>query len=170
MGGSSLLSAGCHALDILLWLVGEEVEEVFAYSTKNPNKIYQPYEYDTTQITILKFKNGKITGKTASLIDCMQPYHFEMNIIGSDGTIRNDRFYSSKIKGLSGWSKLDVNLPGSGDVAEHPYKAQFAHFAECLDEGKETINNFKSAFETHRVIYAADKSAETGKPVKMNEF
>ncbi len=44
MGGSSLLTAGCHALDIMLWLVGQEVDEVFTYSTKNPNEIFKPYE------------------------------------------------------------------------------------------------------------------------------
>lgn len=170
MGGSSLISAGCHALDLLIWLADEEVEEVFSYSTKNPNKIYEPYEYDTSQITILKFKDGKILGKTASIIDCMQPYFFNMNIVGSHGTLQNDKFYSKKIDGLNGWSKMDVQLADSGDVGNHPYREQFAHFAECMDKGKEAINNFKSAFETHRVIYAADKSAETGKPVSLSDF
>ena len=79
-------------------------------------------------------------------------------------------FYSKKIDGLNGWSKLDVQLVDSGDVAHHPYREQFAHFAECLDAGKDPHNNLASAFETHRVIFAADKSAETGKPVSLKEF
>jgi predicted dehydrogenase len=65
---------------------------------------------------------------------------------------------------------MDVQLIDSGDVAHHPYELVFSHFAECLDQGKESINNLASAFETHRVIFAADKSAETGKPVKVKEF
>ncbi len=170
MGGSSLLTAGCHALDILLWLVGEEVDEVFSYSTMNPHEVYKPYEYDTTSLTILKFKNSRCVGKVASVIDCMQPYVFNMNIVGSHGSIKNDLFYSKKIEGLIEWSKLDVQLVDSGDVAHHPYKEQFANFAECLDAGKEVPNNLKNAVETHRVIFAADKSAETGKPISLSEF
>jgi predicted dehydrogenase len=170
MGGSSLLTAGCHSIDILLWLVEMEVDEVFSYSTKNPNEIFKPYEYDTTSITLLKFKNNKTIGKVASVTDCMQPYVFNMNIIGSYGSLKNDLFYSKKIEGLRDWSKLDVQLIDSGDVAHHPYKEQFLYYAECLDSGKEPHNNLKNAFETHRVIFAADKSAEIGKPVSLSEF
>jgi len=170
MGGSSLLTAGCHALDILLWLVRGEVDEVFSYSTKNTHEVYKPYEYDTTTVTLLKFKNGRIIGKVASVTDCMQPYVFNMNIVGSHGSIKNDLFYSKKIEGLKDWSKLSVQLVDSGDVAHHPYREQFEYYARCLDEGKSPENNLKSAFETHRVIFAADRSAETGKPVSLGEF
>jgi len=170
MGGSSLLTAGCHALDILLWLVNDEVDEVFSYSTKNPHDVYKPYEYDTTSVTLLRFKNKNLVGKVASVIDCMQPYVFNMNMVGSYGSIKNDLFYSKKIEGLRSWSKLDVQLVDSGDVAHHPYKEQFAYYAQCLDQGVDPHNNLKSAFETHRVIFAADRSAETGKPVKLEEF
>jgi UDP-N-acetyl-2-amino-2-deoxyglucuronate dehydrogenase len=170
MGGSSLLTAGCHALDIMLWLVGQEVEEVFSYSTKNPNEIFKPYEYDTTSITIMKFKNGKTLAKVASVTDCIQPYVFNVNLVGSHGAIMNRRFYSSKLGGPKEWSELAMQLADSGDVAHHPYTPQFAHFAECLDAGKETINSLASSFESHRVIYAADKSAATGKPVRLSEF
>ena len=170
MGGSSLLTAGCHALDVMLHLVEDEVEEVYSYSTINPNEVYKPYEYDTTSVTLLKFKNGRTLGKCASVTDCMQPYVFNMNMVGSHGSIKNDLFFSKKIEALRDWTKMDVQLIDSGDVAHHPYELIFSHFAECLDEGKEAINSLASAFETHRVIFAADKSAETGKPVSLKEF
>jgi predicted dehydrogenase len=170
MGGSSLLTAGCHALDIMLWLVNAEVEEVFSYSSKNPNEIFAPYEYDTTSITILKFKNGSTLGKVSSVCDCMQPYVFNVNILGSHGSIMNNRFFSSKMEGPKEWSQLAMQLADSGDVGAHPYKDQFSYFAQQLDSGEEASNNLASAFETHRVIFAADKSASTGKPVRLNEF
>ena len=170
MGGSSLLTAGCHALDTLLWLVDSEVEEVFSYSTRNPNEAFRPYEYPTTTVTLLKFKDKGILGKVASVTDCMQPYVFNMNMVGSHGSIKNNLFYTKKIAGLNGWNTMDVQLVDSGDVAHHPYREQFLHFAECLDRGVDPHNSLRSAFETHRVIFAADKSAETGKPVRLEEF
>lgn len=170
MGGSSLLTAGIHALDILPYIVQDEVDEVFSYPTSNPHEAYKPYEYPTTTVTVMKFKNGKTLGKTASVIDAMQPYFFNMHFVGSHGAIKNDQFYSKKIEGLLNWTKLDVQLVDSGDVAHHPYKEQFSYFAECLDAGKEPDNNAENAFETHRVAFAADKSAATGKPVSLSEF
>jgi predicted dehydrogenase len=169
-GGSSLLTAGIHALDMLLYLTKGEVEEVFSYPTTNPNPVYDPYEYPTTTVTLLKFKNGRTLGKCASVTDCMQPYLFHMHFVGSHGSLRNGQFYSKKIDGLLDWSDLKVQLVDSGDVAHHPYAAQFSHLAESLDAGTEPINNFESAFKTHVVAYAADRSAETGKPVKLSEF
>ncbi len=170
MGGSSLLTAGCHSLDMLLYLTGEQVEEVFSYSTANPHEDYKPYEYDPTSVTLLKFKKSPLLGKVASVTDCMQPYVFNMNMLGSHGSLKNDQFYSKKIEGLNDWSKMKVQLVDSGDVAHHPYGDQFAYYAQCLDAGKQGHNNLESAFETHRVIFAADRSAKTGKPVSLKKF
>ncbi len=168
-GGSSLLRAGCHALDMLLWLVDDEVTEVFSYSNKNPHEVYKPYDYDLNIVTLVKFRTG-IIGKVSSVTDCMQPYTFNLNMVGSHGSIKNDQFYSKKIEGIQGWSRLDVQLIDSGDVSNHPYEQQFAFFAESLDAGRDPHNNLENAVDTHRVIFAADRSAETGRPVDMKEY
>jgi len=170
VGGSSLLTAGCHALDLLLWLTGAEPVEVFSCSTKNPNDIYTPYEYDSTSVTLLKFGNSPLVGKVASVIDCMQPYVFNINMVGSHGSIKNNQFYSKKIDGLVDWSTLDVQLVDSGDVAHHPYREQFAYFAECLEKGIEGHNSLANTLMTHRAVFAADKSSETGLPVKLSDI
>lgn len=170
MGGSSLLTAGCHSVDMLLYLVGKEVQEVYSCSTRNPHPAYSPYEYDTTSVTTIRFTGGDAIGRVASVTDCMQPYVFNINLIGSHGSVKNDLFYSKKVEGLKGWTKMDVRLVDSGDVASHPYQEQFAYYAQCLKAGREGHNNLASAFESHRVVFAADKSAETGKPVSLSEF
>ena len=61
-GGSSLLSAGCHAMDALLMLMDSEVEEVTSYATRSKNKTFAPYEYPTTSTTILRFKGASGQG------------------------------------------------------------------------------------------------------------
>ncbi|MCB1224793.1 MAG: Gfo/Idh/MocA family oxidoreductase, partial [Verrucomicrobiales bacterium] len=74
-GGSALLTAGCHALDALLMCMGSEVESVTALSTKSKSDIFAPYEYDTSSVTLVRFKNGAV-GKCAAIVDCLQPYYF----------------------------------------------------------------------------------------------
>jgi len=85
-GGSSLLTAGCHALDALLLCLGNDVVEVTSYDTKSRSKIFAPYEYTTTSVTILKFKDGRI-GKCAAVVDCLQPYYFHTHLVGSEGSL-----------------------------------------------------------------------------------
>jgi predicted dehydrogenase len=171
-GGSSLLTAGCHALDALLMLMKAPVEEVVSHSVKSKSKIFKPYEYDTTSVTLLKFKGGKI-GKVASVTDCLQPYYFHTHLVGSEGSMLDNKIYSHKLKGMNkgAWSTLSTALVDSGDVKDHPYLPQFQAFVDCTAKGKPMpLTDFDTALETHRVVYAADLSAKLGRPVKMSEL
>ena len=169
-GGSSLLSAGCHAMDALLYCMGStDVVEVVSHSTKSKNKIFRKYEYDTTSVTILKFRDGRL-GKVASVIDCLQPYYFHTHLVGSEGSILDNRFHSNKMGALNKneWSTLATQLVDSGDVSDHPYQTQFEEFFKALRAGKTMSHtSLADAARTHEIIFAADKSAETGKPVKI---
>ena len=172
LGGSSLLTAGCHALDGLLFFVDGEVDEVVAYTTRSKGEPFTPYEYDTTSITLLKFKDGSV-GKVASVIDCLQPYYFHIHLVGSKGSLLDNRIYSEKLKGMekSRWSTLETALIDSGDVKDHPYQPQFQAFVDSIHRGERMPRtDFDSAFETHRVIFAAERSMQTGRPVKMSEL
>jgi predicted dehydrogenase len=172
MGGSSLLTAGCHALDGLLFFIDSEVEEVRSYSNRSSSSVYGPYEYDTTSVTILKFADGTL-GKVASSIDCLQPYYFHIHLVGSAGSLLDNRFYSSRLDGLSKerWSMLETAPIDSGDVVDHPYQPQFQSFIDNLRNGKPMpLTDLKTAFETHRVVFAADLSAREGRAVKLEEL
>jgi predicted dehydrogenase len=167
-GGSSLLTAGCHALDALLLCMRSEVVEVTSCDTKSRSKIFEPYEYTTTSVTILRFKNGSI-GKCAAVVDCLQPYYFHTHLVGSEGSLLDDKFHSTKLgTNKHAWSKLSMKMLDSGDVSDHPFQTQFEAFFGALNRGKEMpLTNFDEAAKSHEVIFAADKSAATGKPVKL---
>jgi predicted dehydrogenase len=171
-GGSSLLTAGCHALDLLLWYMDGEVEEVTSYSNKSKSPHFTPYEYDTTSVTLLKFKNGRI-GKVASVIDALQPYYFHIHLAGSEGSLLDDQFYSSKIKGSTKdrWSRIAAPLIDSGDVDDHPYQPQFQSFVESIGKNEPMpFTDFETAFYSHKVAFAADLSAKSGRPVKLSDL
>ena len=170
-GGSALLTAGCHALDALLLCMGDQVEEVSSYDTKSQNKIFAPYEYTTTSVTILKFKDGSI-GKCAAVVDCLQPYYFHTHLVGSQGSLLDNKFHSMKLQtNKNAWSTLAMKMIDSGDVSDHPYQAQFEAFFNALDKGKEMpLTSLADAARSHEVIFAADRSAELGRPVKLSEI
>jgi predicted dehydrogenase len=168
-GGSSLLTAGCHALDALLLCMGDEVTEVTSYDTKSSNKIFAPYEYTTTSVTILKFKNGAL-GKCAAVVDCLQPYYFHTHLVGSEGSLLDNKFHSMKLgTNRHAWSNLAMKMLDSGDVSDHPYQSQFEAFFNALDKGREMpLTSFADAARSHEIIFAADRSAATGRPVKLS--
>jgi len=167
-GGSSLLSAGCHALDALLMCMGSEVEEVTAYNAQSKNPVFAGYEYPTTTTTLIKFKNGAV-GKCASVIDCMQPYYFRTHLCGSEGSILDNKLYSSKLHLRDKkWTELPMALADSGDVADHPYQDQFQAFFDALDQDESMpLTSFEEAFNTFRVLFAADQSAAEGRSIRL---
>lgn len=172
LGGSALLTAGCHAMDALLLCMGGDVAEVTSYSSQSAHPDFAAYEYPTTSTTILKFASGA-AGKCAAVVDCLQPYYFHTHLVGSEGSLLDNRFHSQKLAGLDrhAWSQLSFKLLDSGDVADHPYATQFQAFFDALDQGRDVpLSSFADAFATHRVIAAADRSAREGRPVRPDEF
>ena len=172
MGGSSLLTAGCHALDGLLMAMPDPVEEVTSYATTSKSPTFAPYEYPTTTTSILRFANGKV-GKCASVIDCFQPYYFHIHLVGSEGSLLDNKFYSQKLPGMTKqrWSTLETSLVDSGDVSDHPYQPQFQALVEAIrNDAPMPHTDLDTAYETHRVAYAADLSAAEGRPVKLSEL
>ncbi len=171
-GGSALITAGCHSLDILLMLMDEPVEEVMSYATRSQSKFFAPYEYPTTSTTLLKFASGRL-GKCAASIDCLQPYYFHTHLVGSEGSVLDNQIYSHKLKGLSKakWTTLETKVVNSGAVNDHPYLPQFQAFVDGIHSGQDMpLTNLDIALETHRVAFASDKSVAEGRPVKLAEL
>jgi predicted dehydrogenase len=167
-GGSSLLSAGCHAMDAMLMMMGNDVESVSSYSASSANKDFVIYEYPTTSVSIMKFTDGAV-GKVASVIDCLQPYYFHVHLVGSEGSLLDNKLYSTKMGGLNKnkWSELSMKMLDSGDVTDHPYQLQFETFFQSIEQGVEMPKtSIKDALHTHDVIFAADRSSESRKEEK----
>ena len=170
-GGSSLLSAGCHAMDALLLCMGTDIESVTSAATRSGNGDFSKYEYPTSSVTILKFRDGRV-GKVASVIDCLQPYYFHVHLVGSEGSLLDNKFHSTQLGGLNKahWSELSMKMLDSGDVSDHPYQTQFQAFFNALDAGKEMpLTSLADALRTHEIIFAADRSAESNAAVRVGK-
>ena len=141
------------------------------YQTKSSHEAFAPYEYPTTSTSLLRFADGRV-GKVASVIDCMQPYYFHVQLVGSQGSLLDNKIYTEQLPGLSkSWTALQTSLVDSGDVSDHPYTEQFQVFADSLAKGEPMpLTDFETAYQTHRVIFAAELSAELGRPIKLAEL
>ena len=164
-GGSSLLTAGCHAVDGMRWFLERDAVEVFAmanFSKNNPLK----YEYEPNSVTLIRFADG-IMGKVASSIECAMPYVFNVELLGEQGTIRNNQLFTRKWPGQAGWATIPAVLPDSGDVSHHPFVGEINHLVECIRTNTESHVNVADAVKTHEICFATQMSAETRKPVSL---
>jgi predicted dehydrogenase len=165
MAGTALLTAGCHALDALIYFMGQRVVEVAAMSNKSPKNTWG-YQYDPNSILLLRFENGAL-GKVGTSIECRQPYMFPVLLMGDRGTIHNDRFTSLDFPGQKGFGHIPTELPESGLVDDHPYRDQFEEFFEGIHRGKDPHNSLYHAAHVHEVIFAADAAIQTKRTVKV---
>lgn len=165
IGGSSLLTAGCHAVDGLRWFVGKRAVEVFAYSNFSPQNPLR-YEYEPNSVTLVKFEDGTL-GKVTSSVECVQPYTFNIQLVGDQGTIRNNQVFSKRWAGQKGWATFPTILPDSGDVTHHPFKDQVNHFVACILNDRESHANLEDAAHTHEICFASEISARERRPVSL---
>ena len=166
ISGTALLTAGIHAVDGLRWFARSEAEEVSAYQTKTDN----PAEYPGTISVNVKFKNGKI-GRSTTTFDARMPYRFNIGIYGTEGTLRNNELFAPQLfPGQNDFLKIPCILPDSGDVAHHPFQGEVSHFLDCIISDKRPFPDIEDAARTQALCFAADLSAESGRPVSVSEF
>ncbi|MDA1313558.1 MAG: Gfo/Idh/MocA family oxidoreductase [Acidobacteria bacterium] len=165
LGGGALLAAGCHAVDGLRWFMQDEAVEVSAYSArskKNPLR----FDFDPNIVAMVKFAGGAV-GKVACSLEAQMPYVYRVMLFGDQGTIRDNQLFTTNWPGQKDWAEIPTVLPSSGDVTHHPFQGELDHFVDCIQQGKESHCNVADAVKTHEICIAADRSAATGKPVKL---
>jgi predicted dehydrogenase len=164
--GTAILTGGCHAIDALRWFARSEAEQVCAYQVKTEN----PIEYPGTISVNVKFKDGKI-GCSKTTFDAQMPYRFNIGIYGTEGSLRNDELFAPKLfPGQNDFLKIPCILPDSADVAHHPFTGEISHFLDCIIKDRRPYPDLEDAAHTHALCFAADLSAELGRPVSISEL
>jgi len=164
--GTAILTGGCHAIDALRWFARSQVRQVCAYQVKTEN----PIEYPGTISVNIAFEDGKI-GRSTTTFDARMPYRFNIGVYGTEGTIRNNEIFAPKLfPGQNDFMRIPCILPDSADVSHHPFVGEVSHLLDCIIEDKRPYPDLEDAAQTHAVCFAADLSAESGRPVAIREL
>lgn len=163
--GSALLVGGCHAVDMLRFLAGE-VTEVAAFAT-GP-RLNRAFDYPPVVVASLKFANGAV-GKLTTMLEGDTPYIFNCRLFGTEGTIQNNRVYSSKhYPGTLDYWEFPTVKPDSGAVTHHPFKEEIDHFIACIEDNVESHASIYDSYKSMAICFAIDESAaKGGQPVKV---
>lgn len=163
-GGSAFLTGGCHAVDALRYLTGDEIVEVQGYAAEAAPT---DFEYPPTVVAAVKLASGAV-GKLSVSFEAWLPYQFNIDLLGTDGTIRDNRVWSrTLLPGQTHFATVPTILPDSGEVEHHPFTGEVAHFLECIRSGRESHVNLEDAVKTHEVCLAIDRSVAMGRPVTL---
>ena len=169
--GGALMNQCIHNIDLLRWMMGNEVTEVFAYT----DKLNHPYiEAEDLGIALIRFANGSygiIEGTTD-----IYPKNLEetLYLFGEKGTVKAG---GQSVNIIEEWffsDMLDEAEEVKASYHENPPNVYgFGHtplFADVIDairtdrQPKVTAEDGKRALELVLAIY---KSAAEGRPVKF---
>lgn len=157
MDSSAMVAGGCHAVDLARYLMGSDIVEVSAIGFTD----LESPQHLPGQTAIVRFANGK-AGKVSAAVEQWMPYQFNVDVLGTDGGLRDNRFYSRRLPGVTGWVEFPTVLPNSGAVSHHPFQGEIDHFLDCIIEGKESHVNVHDGVNTHRALFAIDLSCAQG--------
>ncbi len=160
---NGVVGGGCHAVDLLRWLVGADPCEVYAHGT---HKMLPWVEYDDANLAIMKFP-GDIMGKVFVSTGCKRGYTMRTCIYGTKGTL----IFDNKSDTMEVYR---MNEDGHGaskptvvpvEVNNHNAAEEFKVFADALINDTEIETTVIEGAKTVVACLAIVESAKTGKIV-----
>jgi|SRR5690554_3195578 len=169
--GGALMNQCIHNIDLLRWMMGDEIEEVFAYT----DRLDHPYiEAEDLGLALIKFKNGAygmIEGTTN-----VYPTNLEetLYIFGEKGTVKAG---GKSVNTIEEWRFADETENAEevkAKFAENPPNVYgFGHTPLYKDVIESIKNKHKPYIDAEagrralELVLAIYKSAKEGRPIKL---
>ena len=159
--GNAYMVGGVHAVDAVRFITGLDVVAVCSASTQIGSAAAEGYQMDTADALLVKYSNGAI-GRVSAAIHGHMPYQLNLDILGDDGILQNNRLFTRDNAEGDPFTILEEDGPNSGNVDHHAFPFLMAHLLDCIATGKETAVSLKNSVNTHEVGFAADISKRLG--------
>ncbi len=169
--GGALMNQCIHNIDLLRWMMGNEVDEVFAYT----DKLNHPYiQAEDLGIALIRFKNGAY-GIVEGTTD-IYPSNLEetLYLFGEKGTVKAGGQSVNIIEEWRFSDALDDPKKVKAEYHENPPNVYgFGHtplYADVIDAIQSKREPYVTAADGRRaleLVLAIYRSAAEGKPVKL---
>jgi len=157
MDASAMMLGGCHAVDLARYLMGSDIVSVSAVETYGSMEA----PFAPMQSAVVTFANGRI-GKVSACVAQWMPYQFNVDLLGADGGLRDNRFFSRRLVGATDWATFPTITPNSGLVSHHPFDGEIDHFLSCVRNSQQSHASVRDAVNTHEALFAIDASGKQG--------
>lgn len=167
--GGQMVEQVTHTLDLVRYFLGDALE-VYAHTTQAFNKtlpnLLSNYTMDDAMTTTIKFESGALATILASAATPIGG-GVSLEVLGKKSAIK-----------FSGWGH-DVEILHKDGQSENVasvgqptiFQREDRAFLDAVKTGdhNKVRTNYADAFKTARLALAANESAETGKPVAVND-
>ena len=169
--GGALMNQSIHGIDLLRWLMGDEVEEVFAY-TRNQNHPF--IEAEDIGLAVLKFKNGAIG--TIEGTTNVFPANLEetLYLFGEKGTVKAG---GKSVNTVDYWQFSDAQaedamlsqglVEETSNVYGNGHTSVYADMLEAIEQNRAPYIDGEAGKRAMELVLAIYKSAAEGKPVQL---
>uniref|UniRef100_M4BXY1 Gfo/Idh/MocA-like oxidoreductase N-terminal domain-containing protein n=1 Tax=Hyaloperonospora arabidopsidis (strain Emoy2) TaxID=559515 RepID=M4BXY1_HYAAE len=159
-----------HDFDMARFLVGDEVDEVYAMAQSVNPEIAAVGDVDTA-VVLLKFRNGVICYIENSR-EAVYGYDQRAEVLGSKGSVAFDNKHSNQVVVSTNESvRRDLPLHFFLERYMDAYVAEMEAFIRvCTTDGSSVPVGGPDGREALLLALAADKSLAEKRPVKIDEF
>jgi predicted dehydrogenase len=155
---------GIHLIDLMRWLVDDEVIEVAGMAAKILTRGSATYPYPDTITNLLRFSRGA-TGKTMTSFGPPRPHFHALNVFGTKKAFVNDLPDAKLFDGTD--EKDNVH------AFTEPYPAYekgnlLPDFIAAIRDGKEPNVTARDVFRVMDICFACWEAADKGRHVQVS--
>lgn len=167
--GGCLMNQCIHGIDLLRWMMGDEVEEVYGATCQ---QFHDYLEAEDVGMAVVKFRNGAIGTIEGSVNVYPKNLEETLYLFGETGTVKiggtstNDidvwDFADGRDDGLANGLKEETsNVYGNG------HTRLYADMIEAILEGRRPYVDAMAGRNALEMVLAIYKSQKTGVPVRL---
>lgn len=167
-GGGAIMNFGVHGFDIIRYLTGLEVKEIFAELL---NRIYPEYEVEDNAVVTMKLTNGApaalICGWGKPVGKYHHPYDFRVEILGEKGEIKID-LQAEHLEICSETKPYDRAIWLDSMDIYAAWRLAAEKFISYLKGKEETFCGLTDGYRSTEFTDAVYRSAGIGQPVRLS--
>jgi myo-inositol 2-dehydrogenase/D-chiro-inositol 1-dehydrogenase len=167
ISGRIFHDCGSHDIDVCRWILGEDPVEVFTVASAFKKEIKEMNDWDTVLIS-LRYPSGAIASIDLSR-KAAYGYDQRIEVLGDKGMVQSmNRQPTTTIVSTDQGILSDPYCYSFPQRYEHAYALELDHFADIITKGVTPLLSHDDARKVAIIADAAEKSAETGLPVKLS--
>lgn len=168
--GGCLMNQCIHGIDLLRWMFGDEVEEVYGTTRQ---QFHDYLEAEDVGMAVLKFKNGAIA--TVEGTTNVYPKNLEetLYVFGEKGTVKIGGTSTNNIDVWDFAEETEEDQKNKGleeqtsNVYGNGHTSLFADMIDAIKNDRKPYVDAVAGRNALEIVLAIYKSQKTGQPVKL---
>ena len=168
--GGCLMNQCIHGIDLLRWMMGDEVDEVYGVTKQ---QFHDYLECEDVGMAVVKFKNGAV-GTIEGTVN-VYPRNLEetLYLFGETGTVK---LGGTSTNNIDVWNFADEGEADAGNKAlreqtsnvyGNGHTALFADVMDAIKNGRAPYVDAAAGRRALELVLAVYQSAAEGKPVRL---